>query len=272
MIELPSSKDWVRHSHPSSKMERLEAFFSGHGFDPHRHDTYAIGRTLAGVQSFRYRGEARNSLPGSIMVLHPDEEHDGHAGSESGFRYRMLYVTPELAQEVLHGKPLPFLKGGISNDPQLAAAAASILNSLDEPADPLAEDDAIFQLFTRLQSMCGNQPANNGNCFAAANLAREYMNDNLHLPVSLDDLAECTGRDKWSLSKDYRVYFGTSPHRYITMRRLDSVKASILSGRPLSEASVDAGFYDQSHMSRHFKNAFGVSPARWCRSRDRALG
>ncbi|WP_442964355.1 helix-turn-helix transcriptional regulator [Pseudomonas sp. KNUC1026] len=91
------------------------------------------------------------------------------------------------------------------------------------------------------------------------------MNDNLHLPVSLEDLAECTGRDKWSLSKDYWVFFGTSPHRYITMRRLDRVKASILSGRPLSEAALDAGFFDQSHMSRHFKNAFGISPARWCR-------
>ena len=271
MIELPSSKDWVRHSHPSSKLERLEAFFSGHGFDPHRHDTYAIGRTLSGVQSFRYRGEARNSLPGGTMVLHPDEEHDGHAGSDSGFRYRMLYITPELAQEVLHGKPLPFLKGGISTDPRFASAADNILNALYDPLDPLAEDDAIFQLFTTLQTVCGERRANGANCFSAANRAREYMNDNLHQPVSLDDLAECTGRDKWSLSKDYRVYFGTSPHRYLTMRRLDRVKAAIFAGKSLIEASVEAGFFDQSHMTKHFKNAFGVSPARWCRSRDRDM-
>jgi len=44
----------------------------------HRHDTYAIGRTLAGVQSFSYRRSRRNSLAGNTLVLHPDEAHDGH--------------------------------------------------------------------------------------------------------------------------------------------------------------------------------------------------
>jgi hypothetical protein len=33
-------------------------------FAPHRHDTYAIGITLAGVQTFRYRSEQRHCLPG----------------------------------------------------------------------------------------------------------------------------------------------------------------------------------------------------------------
>ncbi|MCS5515022.1 AraC family ligand binding domain-containing protein [Pseudomonas qingdaonensis] len=53
------------------------------------------------MQSFSYRGASRHSLPGEILVLHPDEVHDGHAGSASGFRYRMLYLTPALVQEVL---------------------------------------------------------------------------------------------------------------------------------------------------------------------------
>ena len=72
------------------RAERIEAFFSGVGFDPHRHDTYAIGTTLAGVQAFRYRGAARRSLPGQVFVLHPDETHDGRAGTAQGFRYRIL--------------------------------------------------------------------------------------------------------------------------------------------------------------------------------------
>ncbi|MFS0828884.1 AraC family transcriptional regulator [Pseudomonas phoenicis] len=269
-MELPSTKDWVRHSPHTSKLERLEAFFSAHGFAPHRHDTYAIGRTLSGVQSFRYRGEQRNSLPGETLVLHPDEEHDGHAGNDSGFRYRMLYITPELAQQVLHGKPLPFLQGGISSDPRVAAATDHILCALDVPLDPLEEDDAIFQLFTTLQAVCGERATAGASCFKAADRAREYMLDNLQRPISLDDLAECTGRDKWSLSKDYRVYFGTSPHRYLTMRRLDRMKAAVFAGKSLVDASMEAGFFDQSHMTRHFKKAFGVSPARWCRSIDQA--
>ena len=39
---------------------------------------------LAGVQSFQYYNTKRHSLPGKTIVLHPDELHDGEAGTEAG--------------------------------------------------------------------------------------------------------------------------------------------------------------------------------------------
>ncbi|MHC8332749.1 helix-turn-helix domain-containing protein [Pseudomonas sp. LB3P25] len=60
------------------------------------------------------------------------------------------------------------------------------------------------------------------------------------------------------------MFFGTSPHRYLTLRRLGRVKALTQAGLALSDAAIDAGFFDQSHMSRHFKKTFGISPSRWC--------
>lgn len=266
MLDLPSAHDWVKRAPQSPKVERLEAFFGAHGFDPHRHDTYAIGRTLAGVQSFSYRGASRHSLPGEIMVLHPDEAHDGHAGCASGFRYRMLYITPALVQQILHGKPLPFLKGGITRDPRLAIASAAILSAMDAPLDPLEEDDALFALVNALQAVCGAPATRQVHDYTAARRAREYMDDSLGQHITLDDLAACANRDRWSLSKDFRAYFGTSPHRYLTLRRLDRVKACVFAGQSLADAAVDAGFFDQSHMSRHFKKAYGISPSRWCRA------
>lgn len=75
--------DWIRRAAPTSRLERIEAYFGGHGYDMHRHDTYAIGRTLAGVQSFHYRRAMQHSLPGGTIVLHPDEAHDGQAGTDA---------------------------------------------------------------------------------------------------------------------------------------------------------------------------------------------
>ncbi|HHH7389145.1 TPA: AraC family ligand binding domain-containing protein, partial [Escherichia coli] len=119
MNKLSTDRDWLARATPSTKMERIEAYFRGHGYTPHRHDTYAIGSTLSGVQSFHYRQSMRHSLPGGTIVLHPDEIHDGEAGTEAGFRYRMLYIEPSLIQDVLGGEPLPFIPGGLSNDPRL---------------------------------------------------------------------------------------------------------------------------------------------------------
>ncbi|TIT97479.1 MAG: AraC family transcriptional regulator, partial [Mesorhizobium sp.] len=90
-------------------LERIEARFHGNAFDLHRHDTYAIGVTLDGVQRFHYRGAVRHSLPGQVIVLHPDELHDGGAGTEDGLRYRILYLEPSLLSDCLGGAPLPFV-------------------------------------------------------------------------------------------------------------------------------------------------------------------
>jgi AraC-like DNA-binding protein len=37
----------------------------------------------------------------------------------------------------------------------------------------------------------------------------------------------------------------------------------VISGSSLADAALAAGFADQSHMSRQFKRAYGLTPARW---------
>jgi len=59
------------------------------------------------------------------------------------------------------------------------------------------------------------------------------------------------------------VLFGTSPYRYVTMRRLEHCRRRMLAGHHLADISIDAGFADQSHMTRQFVSNFGVSPGRW---------
>ena len=264
-IELPGATDWVRHAPAHAELESIEAFFSGHAFDPHRHATYAIGRTLAGVQSFSYRGARTNSLPGETMILHPDEVHDGRAGAADGFRYRMLYLPPTLVQDILGGRPLPFHRESVSRDPRLARATEAVFAALDAQPDVLARDDALYGLVATLAAVCQAWPSRGRVDFAAALRAREYLEDHLDQAVTLDDLARCAGRDRWSLTRDFRAYFGTSPHRYLTLRRLDQVRLQVRLGRGLAEAAVAAGFYDQSHMTKHFRQAFGMAPARWFR-------
>jgi AraC-like DNA-binding protein len=65
------------------------------------------------------------------------------------------------------------------------------------------------------------------------------------------------------MSRGFRAHFGTSPHRYLVGRRLHRVKTAIAEGMPLAEAAAEAGFADQSHMTRHFKARFGLTPGRY---------
>jgi AraC-like DNA-binding protein len=255
--------DWIQRSPQQTDVERIEAFFSGKGYAMHRHDTYAIGRTLAGVQSFNYRGSTRHSQPGGTMVLHPDEQHDGQAGTGEGFRYRMIYVEPALFQQVLGGKPLPFIEGGLSTDPRLFAASEVLLQRMDCTIDRLEQDDAMFDLATALQAVSGSPRVRPMADYAAAQRARDYIHASPESAITLDELADASGQDRWSLSRDFRYFFGTSPHRYLTMRRLDLARRLMISGVTLADAAATAGFTDQAHMTRHFTKTYGIPPRQW---------
>ncbi len=255
--------DWIAHTAPTHGIERIEAFFHGNAYSMHRHDTYAIGVTLAGVQCFHYRRSLRSSLPGQTMVLHPDEAHDGQAGTEDGFRYQMLYVEPAAIQAVLGGKPLPFIEGGVTTDTRLFEATSAALNQLHDYAEPLERDDAIVGLALALDAASGARALRKSADFAAAQRARDYLQAACTGPVTLDELAAISGRDRWSLSRDFRTFYGTSPYHYLTMRRLEAARALMLRGVPLAQVAAAVGFADQSHMTRHFRKAYGMAPSRW---------
>src|SRR5947209_9620864 len=102
-------RDSIRFGTGAPGLERAEVYLSACAFEPHRHDTYTVGITTAGVQTFRYRGSQRVSLPGQLVILHPDETHDGGPGTDDGFGYRALYLAPELVREALDDAALPFV-------------------------------------------------------------------------------------------------------------------------------------------------------------------
>lgn len=254
-------------------IERAEVCFSGVAFAPHRHDTYAIGITLSGVQSFDYRGAARHSLRGQVVVLHPDELHDGRAGDDRAFRYRVAYVAPSLIQKVLGGGPLPFIAGGVSRDPRLRTAVITLLKECERALAPLEADDALYEVATALRGASARDaPARVAN-WPAVMRAKAFIDERLLAGVSLADLEQATGHDRWQLSRDFRTVLGTSPYRYLTLRRLDRARRMMADGARLADCAFACGFSDQSHFNRSFKAAVGMTPMAWVRAitHDRSI-
>lgn len=265
----PTRADWIRSTRPRDGVELLRAWFGGRAYDRHRHDTYAICVTDAGVQQFDYRGAPRVSLPGQVVVLHPDEPHDGRAGADDGFGYRIVYLAPAMvadAARALCGTavPLPFAGDAVGANPLLAQALDDAFVSFPGALEPLAVDALIGDLTRGLLHADPSIGHRRLACDTpAVERARQLLDAERTRIVTSSELEAVSGHDRFALARQFRQLHGTSPYRYLLMRRLDLVRRALRAGHALADVALAAGFADQPHMTRLFTATYGLSPARF---------
>jgi AraC-like DNA-binding protein len=263
-----SDASWIASASPAGGVELFRAWFAGTAYDTHRHDTYAVGLTDSGVQVFDYRGSGRASTAGQVVVLHPDEPHDGRAGTPEGFGYRIVYVEPALLGEALRAvrgraHPLPFVREPVSGNARLARA---VREAFGGPLESLAIDTLVVDLAEGL--LAGERggpgpPAGRRVDVRAVERARQFLDAECTRVVRSTELEAITGLTRHDLARQFRLVLGTSPHRYRLMRRIEFARERLHRQRPLAEIAADAGFADQAHFTRVFKSAVGLTPARY---------
>src|SRR5436309_1556918 len=215
---------WLASSRPAGGVELLSAWFAGEAYQKHRHDTYAIGVTDSGVQIFDYRGSVHASTPGQVVVLYPDEVHDGRAGTDEGFGYRIVYVEPFLltdAVRTLCGRPcpLPFVSEPVSTNALLSRAIDAAFRA---PLESLAVDSLIVDLAHGL--MAGERGGARSVIsrrvdVRAIERARQFLDAEKTRVVHSRELESITGLTRYDLSRQFRIMCGTSPYRYLLRKR-----------------------------------------------------
>jgi AraC-like DNA-binding protein len=98
---------------------------------------------------------------------------------------------------------------------------------------------------------------------------RTFIDKNLHRTIHTQDLSAVARRSPAHFSRSFKLTFGEPPHAYVVKRRLEKACHLMITGpASLSEIALSAGFSDQAHLCRLFRQAFGQSPAGWRRERE----
>ena len=154
-----------------------------------------------------------------------------------------------------------------------ATLSRAIEAAFRAPLEPLAVDGLIVELAYGL--MAGERSgARAVICrrvdVRAVERARQFLDAEKTRVVHSAELEAVTGLTRYDLARQFRIMLGTSPYRYLLMRRLEFARERIDRERPLVEVAFDAGFADQPHFTRAFRSAFGLTPARYRALRQRA--
>jgi AraC-like DNA-binding protein len=142
----------------------------------------------------------------------------------------------------------------------------SIASAFPGTREPLAIDSLILRLAEGLieaDPSCGRMSQPRHLHVAALESARQFLDSEKTRVVRSAELEALTGLSRFDLARQFRLMFGTSPYRYLLMRRLDVARARLARRRPLVELALDVGFSDQAHFTRLFKAAYGLTPSRY---------
>lgn len=156
-------------------------------------------------------------------------------------------------------------------DPVVQATVQALLPALDHPDDisPLYADHVALAVTAHLVAQYGagqTQRIQSRSGLSPRQIARveAFVRARLHDDISLDALASQAGLSRGHFTRAFRQSFGIAPYRWVLQLKIELVQRLIREGRAsLSEIAGDAGFADQSHMTRTFARLVGTSPARW---------
>jgi len=129
-------------------------------------------------------------------------------------------------------------------------------------------ESGLFQIAQSLVAMSGNLDLGTQKSKRVDTLllrARDYILESLEHNISIDDIANVANMSKFHFIRQFRLQFGITPHQYVLSCRVNLARRIIESGKSLNQAAFAAGFADDSHLNRHFKRVYGLTPRRFQR-------
>ncbi|MCM2477478.1 AraC family transcriptional regulator [Rhizobium sp. CG5] len=236
---------------------------TAHAFPRHSHDEFGIGLIEAGGQlSASGRGQVTAGA-GDVITVNPGEVHDGSPLRNENRRWRMLYLEPSLMRSLADG--IDPEAGGqgefhapVLSDRRIAQRFAHAYRGLSERSS-LAGEEALLTLTAGLlsaRSTCLADPLHPG-----LRRVKALIDDAPDADLSLALMADEAGLSRFQVLRAFAAHYGLTPHAYLMQRRASRARALIRSGRPLADVAFEAGYADQSHMTRDFRRRYGLTPA-----------
>jgi len=230
-------------------------------FRKHEHDTVHLCAVLRGEFRERIVSSDTTLTTGSLRAS-PGSCHHIDFGPNGAHCLIVEIHAEDIARTITHS----YRGSAVFRDESLFAIARSMAAELEAPSSttPLIIECHLAEVAAQIGRRARRRAAPVPPVWLRE--ARDRLVESLH-HVSLAAIARERDVHVVHLARAFREHFGLTVGSFVRRHRLIAASRLMRDPQvPLAQIAHQAGFADQSHMTREFKHAFGTTPARW---RDR---
>ncbi|HAS6194683.1 TPA: helix-turn-helix domain-containing protein [Vibrio vulnificus] len=253
------------------KLSLIDAKYQKFAFSRHYHLDFHIGLITHGEQQFHSQGCHHHVGHGQIVIMPPDELHDGHSKQQEGYQVNVFAIEPHLLSDLAdlkqNGQIISFNQLIIS-DPVVFSQLHNLHTWLrSKNISQLAQDCLPFEGFSTLFDRYGSTGRQKAVPLGQQSQAtlKEFLLANLDQPVRLETLAQLCQLSPTQFQRQFKTRMGMTPYAWLSRLRLEQAMKLLQAGQSSTEVAHQIGYYDQAHFSKAFKQTYGITPSQIAR-------
>ncbi|MHC8367103.1 AraC family ligand binding domain-containing protein [Pseudomonas sp. ZT5P21] len=236
----------------------------------HAHEHFSIGAITAGRSTYIHEQSAFEVSAGTVVLMNPGDVHACNPIDDQPWSYLMLYVdTPwltDLQHQLGFSHDLAFRRFSITHtcDASLFTGLKALYEILvDSEQDVLRKHSAVVEFFTEVQQRLnpGEQPLREPNF--KLERAADFIRDHCTQQLKLEDICDAAQLSPSYLIRAFKQHYGMTPHAFLVNRRIQFAQDRLRSGQLIADVALEAGFADQAHFQRAFKQHLAATPGQY---------
>ncbi|WP_375508387.1 AraC family transcriptional regulator [uncultured Caballeronia sp.] len=236
----------------------------------HAHETFSIGAVRGGESIYESGRASQRVGPGAVVLMNPHDVHACNPLDDRPWSYRMLNIDTAWLTSLQHDLGFSHDEGfrafstAASWQPELYAGLNRLYATLiDKFADPLQKHSAVIEFIDDAHRWLNPAPAQAKDKSHKLERAVQYIRAHRTRSLSLDEICTAAQLSASYLIRAFKSRYGMTPHAYLVNCRVEFSRAELKRGRPIAEVAADAGFADQAHLHRVFRQLVAATPGQY---------
>jgi len=251
---------------------KIEAYrFEGvmQKFPNHFHDYYVIGFIEKGQRYLLCKEQEYVIQPGDILLFNPGDNHTCQQISEEPLDYRCLNIQPDImrkaSSEIMGKECLPVFTQNVLFRSDLAVSLRELQQMIMEKETDFKKEELFLFLLDQLITEYSETTliSDEDEFSFEMKAICDYFEKNYADAITLDQLSDLTGMNKYHLLHSFTKQKGISPYSYLETVRINHAKRLLEQGEMSADVAFLTGFTDQSHFTNFFKKLIGLTPKQY---------